>query len=62
MNKLTGQGGPGRGQGRKSIGDAPMEVIMHVRMSAEQRAKLEELGGSDWVRKMIDYAHAAIKK
>ena len=54
--KPTGQGGPGRGQGRKP---APPDEVLHVvsvRMTRADRAKLESLGGLAWVRAAIKNA------
>lgn len=54
--KLTGRGGPGRGQGRKPLlGDEPM-VGITVKVSVAQRDKLGRLGGAPWVRDRIDKA------
>jgi hypothetical protein len=54
--KLTGRGGPGRGQGRKPklVSEAMKPVT--VKMTDEQKEKLARLGGAPWVRKKIDQA------
>lgn len=52
--KLTGRGGAGRGQGRKSL--ASETVRYSLILTPEQRAKLERLGGAAWVREQIDKA------
>lgn len=51
---LKGRGGAGRGQGRKSTGVETIPVA--IRLSTEQRDKLERLGGAPWVRSKIDKA------
>jgi hypothetical protein len=54
--RLTGRGGPGRGGGRKPlIGDTPL-IGVTLKMSEEQREKLQRLGGAQWVREKIDKA------
>lgn len=59
----VGRGGPGRGQGRKGLDPSGLEsTTIHLRLRQDQVKKLADLGGSDWIRKMIDYAHAALKK
>ena len=53
---LTGQGGPGRGQGRKP---APPDEVLHVvsvRMTRADRAKLKVLGGRPWARDKVSRA------
>ena len=56
QKKLTGRGGPGRGQGRKPKVDKVETAVVAVRMSLSQRDKLERLGGAPWVRERIDKA------
>ncbi|MDQ0045401.1 hypothetical protein [Variovorax boronicumulans] len=53
-NELIGRGGAGRGQGRKPIsGDArPYKLLL----PAELRAKLDELGGAEWLRTQLSLA------
>ena len=51
---LTGRGGPGRGQGRKPV--APVTKTYKLLLTPEQRAKLDALGGAQWVRQQIDAA------
>lgn len=52
--KLTGQGGAGRGQGRKKL--AEQAVFVGIRMSKSQKEKMHSLGGAQWVRGKIDKA------
>ena len=54
--KLTGRGGPGRGQGRKPIQEGEPMVPVTVKMLPTQKEKLKRLGGGPWVRKKIDQA------
>ena len=49
-------GGPGRGQGRKSVKEGEETVSTTLRMTKGQRAKLGRLGGAEWVRARIDEA------
>lgn len=53
-NELTGRGGPGRGQGRKPISDdaKPYKLLL----PAELRAKLDDLGGAEWLRSQLALA------
>jgi hypothetical protein len=51
-----GQGGPGRGQGRKPLDADGATVVFPVKMTAPQRDKLKRLGGASWVRERIDKA------
>ncbi len=55
MEKKT-HGGPGRGQGRKPLGAAPLDTKFLVPMSNAQREKVKALGGAAWVRKQINEA------
>lgn len=55
-NDKKPHGGPGRGQGRKPLKDGVPTVGLTIRMTADQRSKLERLGGAPWVRKKIDQA------
>lgn len=50
-----GRGGPGRGQGRKPVGEEPM-IPVTVKMQPKQKEKLSRLGGSKWIRDRIDQA------
>lgn len=50
------RGGAGRGQGRKPIKKGQDTVTVSLRLTVEQRTKLEALGGAAWVRKRIDKA------
>ena len=54
--KISGRGGPGRGQGRKPLDADAATVVFPVKMSAPQRDKLKRLGGAPWVREKIDKA------
>lgn len=45
-----------RGQGRKPLKEGVESVIVPVRMTPEQKAKLQLLGGAPWVRSKIDKA------
>lgn len=60
MKPANPHGGAGRGQGRKPLGDAPM-VVVPLRMSPKQKAKLAQLGGAAWVRGKIDQANSSKK-
>lgn len=55
-SKLTGRGGPGRGQGRKPLSEGEALQPVSIKMSAQQREKLMRLGGAPWVRARIDKA------
>lgn len=57
--KLTGQGGPGRGQGRKPA--LPDEVLkVHaLRFSDPDWAEIELQGGAQWLRDTIAKARSA---
>lgn len=54
--KLTGQGGPGRGQGRKPLPEGEAMVPVVLKMKPAQKDKLAKLGGAPWVRDRIDKA------
>lgn len=54
--KLTGRGGAGRGQGRKPLLDGEAMQPVSIKMSEQQREKLQRLGGAPWVRTRIDKA------
>jgi len=45
-----------RGQGRKPLKEGVESVIVPVRMTPEQKAKYQRLGGAQWVRQAIDKA------
>ena len=49
-------GGLRPGAGRKPLDEKPMGMVLHVRLSPEQKAKVDLLGGSRWVREAIDRA------
>lgn len=50
------RGGVRKGQGRKPLAEGQATVRVNLTMTATQRAKLAELGGAAWVRRMIDAA------
>ncbi len=54
QTKLTGRGGPGRGQGRKPGPVDQVLVPVSLRFSQTQREKLEALGGPAWIRAKLD--------
>lgn len=43
-----------RGQGRKSVQGSGKSPVLQVVVSQEQKDKVARLGGSEWVRKVID--------
>jgi hypothetical protein len=45
-----------RGQGRKPIKEGADTVTVSLRMTTDQRDKLQRLGGASWVRERIDKA------
>ena len=44
-----------RGQGRKPLSDAP-SVVLQARVTPDQKAKFDRLGGAPWLRERIDKA------
>jgi len=50
------RGGSGRGQDRKPLKAGTETVVVSIKMTDEQRGKLQRLGGSSWVRARIDKA------
>ncbi len=50
------RGGPGRGQGRKPVAEGEQTVTVSLRMTKQQREKLQRLGGAEWVRQKISKA------
>lgn len=56
MTEMKQRGGPGRGQGRKPVKAGEATVTVSLRITEAQRAKLERLGGAEWVRARIDMA------
>ncbi|WP_143541558.1 hypothetical protein [Rhodoferax fermentans] len=52
--KITGRGGPGRGQGRKPLPEGEAMVPVTVKLLPKQRDKLKRLGGGPWIRGKID--------
>jgi hypothetical protein len=55
--KITGQGGAGRGQGRKPLAPDEKSITVGIRMTTSQREKMDALGGAPWVRDKIDQAN-----
>ena len=54
MNQpIKGQGGAGRGQGRKPSPN-PATKLATIKMTPEQHTQFIELGGSRWVKGLID--------
>ena len=49
------RGGIRKGQGRKPLATDQPTVKVNLTMTKAQRAKLADLGGSAWVRRMIDH-------
>lgn len=57
--KLTGSGGPGRGQGRKpSLPEEALRVYT-MRFTEGDRAEIETQGGIAWLRDVIKKARSA---
>lgn len=49
------RGGFREGSGRKPLHeDGATTCILSVRIRADQKAKVEALGGSEWIRQVID--------
>ena len=57
MDDKPARGGIRKGQGRKPLAEGQATVRVNLTMTATQRAKLADLGGSAWVRRMIDAAN-----
>lgn len=55
------RGGAGRGQGRKPAYPDAVLVPVTVKMTAQQKDKLQDLGGAPWVRQRIDKAKLPTK-
>ena len=53
--KLQGRGGAGRGQGRKLLFSEPTRVV-HVLMTRKQADAVTKMGGSSWLRSLIESA------
>lgn len=49
-----------RGPGRPS--DNPLTAMIKSRVSPQQKAKFEALGGSEWLRKQLDAASVHVEK
>lgn len=52
--RLTGRGGPGRGQGRKSLEPDAKLVQRSVGLTRAQWDRFYEKGGAAWLRKLLD--------
>ena len=61
QEKLTGQGGAGRGQGRKPLPEGEAMLPVMVKMKPAQKQKLMRLGGAPWIRDRIDKAKEPTK-
>ena len=55
------RGGAGRGQGRRPLKPGAQTVTVSLRMTTEQREKLERLGGAKWIRDKIDRASRSLE-
>lgn len=56
MNDKSRHGGARKGAGRKTADGATGLVRVNMTICAKHRDKLEQLGGSVWLRKMIEQA------
>lgn len=54
IDTIPARGGAGRGQGRKPI--APDAKPYKLLLPAEHRAKLDDLGGAEWIRSQLSLA------
>lgn len=50
-----------RGQGRKPLSNTEETVIVSVRMTPSLKAKLDQLGGSAWIREKIQKARPKVE-
>ena len=57
MTDKPTHGGARKGSGRKPT-KHPLDVLIAARVTPEQRDKFRALGGSEWLRKLIDKARA----
>lgn len=48
------RGGPGKGQGRKSLSGGGESPVIRARVSPEQAETWVELGGAEWLRSALD--------
>ena len=55
-SKVSSHGGRRTGSGKKPLFEGEVLAPVTIKMSSEQRRKLEQLGGAPWVRKKIDLA------
>ena len=51
----NGHGGDRKGSGRKPNPEGPLVKVTH-RVTQNQKDKLAQLGGAEWLRRMIDDA------
>lgn len=56
MTGKARRGGPGKGQGRKSLSGGGESPTIRARVSPEQEATYKALGGAEWLRAMLDAA------
>lgn len=52
--RLTGRGGPGRGQGRKKLDPDAKLVRRNIGLTAAQWERFAKKGGAAWLRKLLD--------
>lgn len=60
-DKLTGRGGPGRGQGRKSLYSEPMQNVT-ISLTDAHRDTIQKLGGVQAVRDWLDKQAKKLEK
>ena len=48
------EGKPPRGAGRPKLSDDEATVVITIRVTESQRETLRQMGGSKWVRRMLD--------
>lgn len=60
-DKLTGRGGPGRGQGRKALYSEPLKNVT-VAMTDTHRATIQKLGGLQVLRDWLDKQAKKLEK
>lgn len=53
---LKGRGGPGRGQGRKSLSGGGETKVRNIRLNDEDWERFKQLGGPVWLRRKIKLA------
>lgn len=63
MNTQKTMGGARPGAGRKpKVAGAPATQSVSIKLSEEQKEKLQQLGGAPWVRDKIDKAKVPTPK